>query len=165
MLKTGVGRLKLSDATNNFTNSGGTDVIINDGTLVAANANALGGASNTIVVNKGKLELQGDITLANTSVTAAGTDKSMVGGDGTLSNITIGGDAGEFTAVSPGQGISSSLSSKSSDQQVTLGTGGNSDNAMGDLTITTLTLNKGEFMIGKSRIFEPLHRAVRILMF
>ena len=45
-------------------------------------------------------------------MTAAGTDKSMVGGDGTLSNITIGGDAGEFTAVSPGQGISSSLSSK-----------------------------------------------------
>ena len=165
LVKTGVGRLKLSDATNNFTNSGGTDVIINDGTLVAANANALGGASNTIVVNKGKLELQGDITLANTSVTAAGTDKSMVGGDGTLSNITIGGDAGEFTVVSPGQGISSSLSSKSSDQQVTLGTGGDSDNAMGDLTITTLTLNKGEFMIGKSRIFEPLQRAVRILMF
>ncbi|MEC8043150.1 MAG: PEP-CTERM sorting domain-containing protein [Verrucomicrobiota bacterium] len=144
LVKTGSGRLKLSNSANNFTNGAGTDVIVNDGTLIAAgHANSLGGSSNTIVVNKGKLELQDDITLANTSVTAAGTDKSMVGGDGTLSNITIGGDSGEFTAVSPGQGISSSLTNKTSNQQVSLGNGGSSDNAMGDLTITTLALNKG----------------------
>ena len=58
-----------------------------------------------------------------------GFNNGMVGGDGTLSNITIGGDAGEFTAVSPGQGISSSLTNKTSNQQVSLGNGGSSDNA------------------------------------
>ncbi|MBT3637998.1 MAG: hypothetical protein HN531_13755, partial [Opitutae bacterium] len=53
LTKSGVGRLKLSNSGNDFANTAGgaagTDVIINDGTLVAAHANALGGAGNTVV--------------------------------------------------------------------------------------------------------------------
>ena len=139
LVKSGVGRLKLSNSGNNFTNSGGTDVQIDDGTLVAAHANALGGASNTVVINKGKLELEGGISLANTSIQGSASGKSMVGGDGTFSAITVGDGTTDIKAISPGRGISSSLSP--SNQQVTLGTGGAAANAMGNLTVTNLTFN------------------------
>ncbi len=139
LVKSGVGRLKLSNSGNNFTNSGGTDVQIDDGTLVAAHANALGGASNTVVINKGKLELEGGISLANTSIQGSASGKSMVGGDGTFSAITVGDGTTDIKAISPGRGISSSLSP--SNQQVTLGTGGSAANAMGNLTVTSLTFN------------------------
>ena len=52
LTKTGVGRLKL-DGDNTF--SGGMD--INDGTVIAGHADALGGSGNAVVINKGKLEL------------------------------------------------------------------------------------------------------------
>ena len=102
LVKSGVGRLKLSNSGNNFTNSGGTDVQIDDGTLVAAHANALGGASNTVVINKGKLELEGGISLANTSIQGSASGKSMVGGDGTFSAITVGDGTTDIKAISPG---------------------------------------------------------------
>jgi hypothetical protein len=140
--KSGEGRLKLSNSGNDFTNGNtNTSVIINDGTLVASHASALGGANNKIVINKGKLELDGDITLANTSILGSASGKSMVGGDGTFSSITVGSGTNEIKAISPGRGISSSLSP--SNHQVTLGTGGAAANAMGDLTVTTLVLNDG----------------------
>ncbi|MBN38368.1 MAG: hypothetical protein CMI29_07865 [Opitutae bacterium] len=139
LTKSGVGRLKLSNSGNNFTNTGGNDVIINDGTLVAAHANALGGASNTVVINKGKLDLEGGISLANTSIQGSVSGKSMVGGDGTFAAITVGDGTNDIKAISPGRGISSSLSP--SNHQVTLGTGGAVANAMGDLTVTTLVFN------------------------
>jgi hypothetical protein len=140
--KSGEGRLKLSNSGNDFTNGNtNTSVIINDGTLVASHASALGGANNKIVINKGKLELEGDITLANTSILGSASGKSMVGGDGTFGAITVGSGTNEIKAISPGRGISSSLSP--SNHQVTLGTGGAAANAMGDLTVTTLVLNNG----------------------
>jgi hypothetical protein len=142
LVKDGLGRLKLSNAANDFTNTAGTDVTINDGTLVAAHAAALGASTNTVVINKGKLELEGGIALANTTIAghaSSSSHKSMVGGDGTFSAITVGDGNNEIDVISPGRGISSSLSP--SNQQVTLGTGASAANAMGDLTVTTLTLN------------------------
>jgi hypothetical protein len=139
LTKSGVGRLKLSNSGNDFTNSGGDDVIINDGTLVAAHADALGPSTNEVVINKGKLELEGDITLANTTIQGSASGKSMVGGDGTFAAITVGDGTNDIKAISPGRGISSSLSP--SNHQVTLGTGGAAANAMGDLTVTTLVFN------------------------
>ncbi|MBT3637811.1 MAG: hypothetical protein HN531_12780 [Opitutae bacterium] len=133
----------MSNSGNDFTNSGGDDVIINDGTLVAAHANALGGAGNTVVINKGKLELEGDISLLNTTIQGSASGKSMVGGDGTFAAITVGDGTTttDINAISPGRGISSSLTP--SNQQVTLGTGDSAANAMGDLTVTTLVFNDG----------------------
>ena len=141
LTKSGVGRLKLSNSGNDFTNTGGTDVIIDDGTLVASHANALGGASNTVVINKGKLELEGGISLANTSIQGSASGKSMVGGDGTFAAISVGDGTNDIKAISPGRGISSSLSP--SNHQATLGTGGSENNAIGNLTVTTLTFNDG----------------------
>jgi hypothetical protein len=109
--------------------------------LVAAHANALGPSGNTILINKGKLELEGGISLANTTIQGSASGKSMVGGDGTFGAITVGSGTNEIKAISPGRGISSSLSP--SNHQVTLGTGGAAANAMGDLTVTTLVLNNG----------------------
>jgi hypothetical protein len=139
LTKSGVGRLKLSNSANDFTNAGGTDVKITHGTLVAAHANALGGASNTVVIDKGKLDLEGGISLANTSIQGSASGKSMVGGDGTFSAITVGDGTNDIKAISPGRGISSSLSP--SNHQATIGTGGAAANAMGDLTVTTLVFN------------------------
>ena len=99
----------------------------------------MGGAGNTVVINKGKLELEGGISLANTSIQGSASGKSMVGGDGTFSAITVGDGTTDIKAISPGRGISSSLSP--SNQQVTLGTGGAAANAMGNLTVTNLTFN------------------------
>ena len=134
LVKSGVGRLKLSNSGNNFTNG----VEIDDGTLVAAHANALGG--NTVVIDKGKLELEGGISLTNT-IQGSASGKSMVGGDGTFAAITVGAGTTDIKAISPGRGISSSLSP--SNHQVTLGTGGSENNAIGNLTVTTLTFNDG----------------------
>jgi len=139
LTKSGVGRLKLSNSGNDFTYTGGTDVIINDGTLVAAHANALGPSGNTILINKGKLELEGGISLANTTIQGSASGKSMVGGDGTFGAITVGDGTNDIKSISPGRGISSSLSP--SNHQAAAGTGGSAANAMGNLTVTTLVFN------------------------
>ena len=132
--KSGVGRLKLT-ADNTF--SGGME--INDGTVIAGHADALGGSGNAVVINKGKLEVSSSITLANTSI-QGGTGKSIIGGDGTVGSVIIGSDANEVDYVSPGRGISSSLtpSVKQVDLDVSSGT-----DAIGSFTATALTLNGG----------------------
>jgi len=155
--KSGFGRLMLS-GDNTFDRDGngvGTDpdVIIEDGTLVAAHADALGGARK-VLINKGKLELgdgnNGAVTL-NSGVVVQGSSagKSMVGGDGTITNLTVGDGsstgsaATDVNVISPGRGISSSLSSNTSQQQVSFGGGGAAAKVMGELTVTNLTLNPG----------------------
>lgn len=145
LTKSGLGRLMLSG--DNTFDGGATDVIIKDGTLVAAHADALGGASTAVRIDKGKLEIgdgnNGAVTLhSGTTITGSAVGKSVVGGDGTITNLTIGSATSEVDVVAPGRGISSSLSSTSSQQQVTLATGG-AAKAMGDLTVTNLTLNNG----------------------
>jgi autotransporter-associated beta strand protein len=138
LTKSGVGRLKLS-GDNTF--SGGMD--INDGTVVAGHDDAIG--SGTITINKGKLEVSSTFSVSET--VQGGTDatkKSMIGGDGTVGSITIGSGSGEIDVLSPGQGISTSLTETSglSKKQVALGNG-TADDAIGSFTATTLSLQGG----------------------
>ena len=133
LVKTGVGRLVL-EADNE--NSGGVD--IDDGTLVIGNsANDADAGSGSITINKGKLEVLSGDTVSNTI--AGGSGKSMVGGAGTVTTLTIGNDSGEVDYISPGRGISSSLSP--SEKQVNLDY--NESGSIDQLTITTLNWNSG----------------------
>ena len=136
LVKGGGGELELS-GNNTFT--GGVE--IDDGTLIAGHANALGG-SNTVTITKGKLEVDSGVTLAPTTITAGDSDKTMIGGRGTLNKaVTIGSANGQIDVISPGDGISSSLSSSSSKQQLSFG---DRDNAIGTFTVSdTLTLENG----------------------
>jgi autotransporter-associated beta strand protein len=136
LVKTGVGELELS-GNNTFT--GGVE--IEAGTVIAGHANALG-SSNTVTINKGKLEVDNGVTLAPTTITAGDSHKTMIGGRGTLDKaVTIGSGNGQVDVISPGDGISSSLSSSTSQQQVSIGDRGN---AIGTFTVSdTLTLENG----------------------
>ena len=93
--------------------------------------------------SRGKLEVLAGDSISNSIQATSASDKSMVGGDGTISTLTIGGDTAEITVVSPGQGVSTSLTNETTTQQTTLGTGGSAALAMGDFTITNLTFNDG----------------------
>ena len=73
----------------------------------------------------------------------------MIGGDGTLSyttgdGIVIGSGSGEIDVISPGQGISSSLTETSGLTKDQAGFGnGVADNAIGSLTVSELRLKNG----------------------
>ena len=136
LVKDGTGQLVLS-GNNTFT--GG--VVIKDGTVVAGHENALG-STNAVTISKGKFEVDSGITLTNgATITAEDSDKTMIGGRGDLNNdITIGSADGQIDVISPGDGISSSLSSTSSHQQVSLG---DRENAIGTFTVDELTLANG----------------------
>ena len=127
------------DNTNTF--DGGVE--IEDGTLVASKAGALGG-DNDVTITKGKFEVSSGVTLSNANtptITAGNSNKTMIGGSGDLNNdITIGSDTGEIDTISPGTGISSSLTSDSSQQQVSLG---DRTGATGTFTVGGLTLAAG----------------------
>lgn len=140
LVKSGVGTLSL---TGDNTFSGG--VRIEDGTLSVGHADALGTDSNTVTIKSGKLEVANTITLNNTyTIATDDSGKSMIGGRGDLNNaVTIGSaNSSNFVdVISPGDGISSSLSSSSTQQQVSLG---ERTNAIGTFTISdTLTLASG----------------------
>ena len=142
LAKDGEGRLVLK-GTN--TNSGGVE--IKNGTLVAGSAQALGNTSNTLTITKGKLEVDSGVTLNNGyTINTTNGEKSMIGGKGTLDKaVTIGStvSANQIDVISPGSGISSSLSSESSKQQVSLG---DRANAIGTFTVSdTLTLDGGVY--------------------
>ena len=141
LVKDGVGRLTLE---GNNANSGGVE--INNGTLVVGNSgNNADLGSGTTTINKGKLEVLAGDSLSNTI--SGGTDatkKSLIGGDGTVSSITIGSGSGEIDVLSPGQGISSSLTETSGLSQKQVGYGnGDADDAIGSFTATTLSLQGG----------------------
>ena len=141
LAKSGVGRLKL---TGDNTFSGGMD--IDDGTVVAGHADALGASGNTVTINKGKLEVSSGITLSQGTINGGtnASKKSMIGGDGTVSSITIGSGSGEIDVLTPGQGISSSLTETSGLSQKQVGYGnGAADDAIGSFTATTLSLQGG----------------------
>jgi hypothetical protein len=128
----------------NNANTGGVE--INNGTLAVGNGsdNADLG-SGTITINKGKLEVLAGDALSNTiNGSTSATKKSMIGGDGTVSSVTIGSGSGEIDVLSPGQGISTSLTETSglSNKQVALGNGA-ADDAIGSFTATTLSLQGG----------------------
>ncbi len=140
LVKDGVGILVL-DNTNTFT--GGVEIL--DGTLVAGANQALGNTSNTVTITKGKLEVDSGVTLdSGYTINTTNGEKSMIGGKGTLNKAITIGDANSSNfvdVISPGSGISSSLSSFNSMQQVSLG---DRTNAIGTFTVSnTLTLENG----------------------
>jgi autotransporter-associated beta strand protein len=136
LVKGGVGKLVLS-GNNTFT--GGLDV--NGGTVQLGHANGAGTGAGVITINTGKLEVASGVTVTET-INGSTTGKSMIGGDGTISSVTVGsGGASEIDVISPGEGHSSSTSSAGSTQQVARNT--SLADAIGSLTITTLNLNAG----------------------
>jgi autotransporter-associated beta strand protein len=147
LVKDGVGILTLE---GNNANTGGVE--INNGTLKVGNSgNDADLGSGTVTINKGKLEVLAGDTIANqiVGISSDDTKKSMLGGDGTFSyttgdGIVVGSGDTEIDVISPGQGVSSSFTETSglSNQQVTIGTS-SAASAIGELTITELTVNDG----------------------
>jgi autotransporter-associated beta strand protein len=147
LVKDGVGILTLE---GNNANTGGVE--INNGTLKVGNSgNDADLGSGTVTINKGKLEVLAGDTIANqiVGISSDDTKKSMLGGDGTFSyttgdGIVVGSGNTEIDVISPGQGVSSSFTETSglSNQQVTIGTS-SAASAIGELTITELTVNDG----------------------
>ena len=135
LVKEGAGKLVLS-GNNTFT--GGLDV--NGGTVQLGDANGAGTGAGIITINTGKLEVASTVTVTET-INGSATGKSMIGGDGTISSVTVGSGASEIDVISPGEGHSSSTSSAGSTQQVARNT--SLADAIGSLTITTLNLNAG----------------------
>ena len=140
LVKEGTGILQLS-GTNTF--SGG--VTIEDGTLSAGSAQALGDTSNTVTITKGKLEIANGVTLnSGYTINTGDAEKTMIGGRGTLNKaVTIGsaGSSNYVDVISVGDGISTSLSNNTTNQQVSLG---ERANAIGTFTVSnTLTLEDG----------------------
>ena len=145
LVKSGVGRLKLS---GDNTISGGVD--INDGTVAAGHGDALGGSGNAVVINKGKLEVSSGITLANTSI-QGGSGKSMIGGAGTFAaDLTVGDQANEIDYISPGRGISSSLTPSMKGVDLDAST-----DAIGTLTVGDLNWNDGGVFDWQIKDFDP----------
>ncbi len=135
LVKDGVGRLVLS-GNNSFT--GGLD--IDGGTVQLGHANGAGTGAGVITINTGKLEVASGVTVTET-INGSATGKSMIGGDGTISSVTVGSGASEIDVISPGEGHSSSTSSAGSTQQVARNT--SLADAIGSMTVTTLNLNAG----------------------
>ena len=121
------------------------DIEIQDGTLLigdGADAGADPGDGTTITITKGKLEIAASETIDNT-INTDNSNKSILGGGGTYDGaVTVGEDGTNFIdVISPGSGISSSLSNPESQQQISLG---DRTNAIGTFTISdTLTLASG----------------------
>ena len=140
LVKDGAGRLVLTgDSTTSFSG----DITVDDGTLVIGDGSSDGSNldnDNIITINKGKLEIAKS---ENVTLTAqGGSGKSMIGGSGTISAATIGDGANEIDYISPGRGITSSLtpSLKSTDYDASVAANSPS---IGDFTVTSLTLNGG----------------------
>ena len=137
LVKDGAGRLVLTgDSTSSFTGN----ITVDDGTLVIGNGSGDGSnldSDNTITINKGKLEIADNESVTLTA--QGGTGKSIIGGKGTIAAATIGNGAGEIDYISPGRGITSSLtpSQKAVDYDAS------GSDSIGDFTVTSLTLNGG----------------------
>ena len=148
-VKDGVGKLRLTgDSSTNALGNFDNAITVNHGTLIIGDGSD-GGAdlhgSTTITLETGKLEIANAESIGNT-ITGSNTStkKSMIGGKGSLTTggdgLKIGSANGEIDVISPGHGISSSLSNASSQQQVSLGNGSDST---GTFTVTNLNLNQG----------------------
>ena len=147
--KDGTARLRITgDSTSTFSG----DIIVNDGTLVIGDGSSNGtniDSDNAITINKGKLEIA---TNESVSVTVSGgTGKSIIGGAGTISAVTIGSADGEIDYISPGRGISSSLSP--SKKQVNFDA--NESTSIGDFTVTTLNWNARGVYDWQIKDFDP----------
>ena len=127
----------------------GSESITKSGGGIVSLTNAGSNYSGSNIINQGKLEVGSGVSLTG-AVIGSGSDKSVIGGDGTVSSVVIGSSSGEVDFVSPGLGHSSSLTSSSSlNQSVSLNDGGTASTSddtaasIGSFTATTLTLNDG----------------------
>lgn len=140
LVKDGAGRLVLTgDSTTTFSGN----ITVEDGTLVIGDGSSNGtnlDNDNTITINKGKLEIAKSESVTLTA--QGGSGKSMIGGNGSISAATIGDGANEIDYISPGRGITSSLtpSQKSTDYDASVAANSPS---IGDFTVTSLSLNSG----------------------
>ena len=138
IVKDGVGRLKLN-GQNTF--SGGVE--INNGTVVVNHADALG--TGTTTINNGKLKINETFTVDETiQGGTSSSDRSFIGGDGTVSAVTIGSASGAVDVVTPGEGITSSLNLHN--KQAVRGKAFHTTGAgasIGTFTSTTLSLLNG----------------------
>jgi hypothetical protein len=142
--KDGVGKLRLTgDSSTEFAR----DIALHNGTLIIGDGVDGGAdfhASTIFEIVKGKLEIAENETISSNNVVkgGSGSGKDMIGGKGTIGLLKIGTNDGnnEVTVVSPGHGISSSLSGNTSQQQVSLANGSDS---VGTFTATTLQLRNG----------------------
>ena len=154
LVKDGVGRLTLhgdSDSTM------GAGITIENGTLVVGDGSDAGADPGTgaIVINKGKLEVAENEIIDNTITGAAdksgGTYKSMIGGAGQItSTLTVGDSNGEIDYISPGRGISSSLTPSKKGVDLDAST-----DAIGTLTVGTLHWNDGGVFDWQIKDFNP----------
>ena len=143
LVKDGAGRLTLhgdsaSSLSGNINVDGGT-LVIGDGSDAGADP-----GSGSIIINTGKVEVAANETIDNT-IQGSSTGKSMIGGDGTFdSSISVGSANPAYVdVISPGRGISTSLTNSTTTQQVSLDGGGAADNVLGSLEVTTISLLTG----------------------
>ena len=113
---------------------------------------------STTEIVQGKIDISSSVNFTG-GVQASGTLKSMLGGDGTVDTATFGNDTFgyEIDFVSPGLGLSSSMTNSSSRQQLSdandeRDTGAE---AIGSLTVTNLTLNGGTIYDWEIADFSP----------
>ena len=127
----------------------GSESVTKNGAGIVSITDAGSNYSGSNILKHGKLEIGSGVSLTGT-VTGSGSDKSIIGGDGTVSSLVIGSGSAEVDFVSPGLGHASSLTSSSSlNQSVSLNDGGTASTAddaaasIGSFTATTLTLKDG----------------------
>ena len=125
------------------------------GLLTIGDDNTVDGMSTTEIV-QGKIDISSGVSLTG-GVEASENLKSMLGGDGVVDSASFGNADGEIDFVSPGLGLSSSMTNSSSRQQLSdakdeRDTGAE---AIGSLTVTNLTLNGGTIYDWEIADFSP----------
>ena len=149
LVKDGAGRLTLHGDSSSTMGAG---ITVNDGTLVIGDGSDAGAdpGTGTITIEKGKLEIAAGESITNTIAGSTTSSKSMIGGKGTVNTVTIGDASGEVDYISPGRGISSSLtpSQKGVDFDA-------STDSIGTLTVGTLNWNSGGVFDWQIKDFDP----------
>jgi hypothetical protein len=124
--------------------------------LLTIGANNTPGEGTT-KITQGKIDISSAVNNFTGSIIGAETTKSMLGGDGVVDSATFGNAVGEIDFISPGLGLSSSMTNSSSRQQLSdandeRDTGAE---AIGSLTVTNLTLNGGTIYDWEIADFSP----------
>ena len=125
--------------------------------LFTIGANNTPGVGGTTTITEGKIDLSSSANGFTGSIIGAGSNKSMLGGDGSVNSAIFGNGSGEIDFVSPGFGLSSSMTNDTSRQQLSEADDERSSgaDAVGSLTVTTLTLNGGSIYDWEIADFSP----------
>ena len=114
------------------------------------------GVGGTTTIEQGKIDIASGADLSSgifTGTSGAGnTNKSIIGGLGTVNSITIGDNDNEIDFIAPGLGYSSSLTSASSQKQVAAE---RSTGAVGTFTTGILNWNSGGVYDWEVKTFTP----------